>query len=88
MACEFKGLSREFRAMYQQQENLVVLLKDVSRTIPYVIWRAKVVTSGAQVQSPWLVGWDTSGAMVTWAMEGAAVVTTVIVVSVACTIDT
>ena len=33
MAREFKGLSREFCAMYQQQKSLVVLLEDVSRTI-------------------------------------------------------
>ena len=33
MAREFEGLSREFRAMYQQQESLVVLLEDVARTI-------------------------------------------------------
>ena len=33
MACKFEGLSREFHTMYQQQENLVVLLEDVSHTI-------------------------------------------------------
>ena len=33
MAREFEGPSREFCAMYQQQESLVVLLEDVARTI-------------------------------------------------------
>ena len=33
MAREFEGLSHQFRAVYQQQESLMELLEDVSRTI-------------------------------------------------------
>ena len=33
MAREFEGLTCEFRAMYQQQENLIVLLEDVPCTM-------------------------------------------------------
>ena len=85
MARKFERLNREFCAMYQQQENLVVLLEDVSRTLRRLDSEACDERSASLITA---VGRGTSAAMVTRGTEGAAVVTAVVVVSVACIINT
>ena len=87
MAREFEDLNREFRAHVQAAGESLGAAQG-RLPVPYAAWTARAMTSAARVQSPRLVVRNTSGAMVTRGTEGAVVVTEVVVVSVACIIDT